>query len=390
MIRLLSSLFIPNSENVSDPRVRSAYGILCGIVGIFLNLLLFAGKLTAGLLTGSIAIVADAFNNLSDAGSSVITLLGFKLAGQKPDPEHPFGHGRIEYISGLIVSMMIVLMGFELGKSSIEKLIHPEETRSGWIAVAILAVSILVKLYMFLYNRSVGKKIDSAAMRATAADSLSDSAATAAVLLATILSPLVRPFPIDAVGGLLVALFILRAGIMAAIDTVSPLLGQPPEPEFVSLIEKTVRAHEEVVGIHDLIVHDYGPGRQMISLHAEISDKSDILQAHDLIDNIEQELRSVLGCEAVIHMDPIASDDETVNELRSFLEEQVRSLDPSVTIHDFRMVRGETHTNLIFDVVVPFGFRMSDEEVRQEISRIIKSVDRKYFAVIRIDKSYVK
>ena len=278
MISFLSRLLIQNREQVNDPEVRRRYGILCGAVGICLNILLFAGKFIAGTLAASIAITADAINNLSDAGSSLITLIGFKLAGHAPDPDHPFGHGRIEYISGLVVSFLIILMGVELLKSSVDKILHPAPVEGGVLVVVILAVSIAVKIYMYLYNRSIGRRIDSAAMKATAADSLSDTAATAVVLAATLIGQCTGVM-IDGWCGILVAAFILYSGINAAKDTISPLLGQPPEEAFVKQIEQIVMSHEEVQGMHDLIVHDYGPGRVMISLHAEVPAPGDILAA---------------------------------------------------------------------------------------------------------------
>ena len=284
MISLLAKKFIKNREDVTSPAVRQAYGMLCGIVGIGFNVLLFALKLIAGTLSGSIAITADAFNNLSDAGASIVTLLGFKLAGQKPDPEHPFGHGRLEYISGLIVSMVILLMGIELAKSAVEKILHPEAVEFTLLTGGILLASILVKLYMYLYNRAVGKKIGSAAMEATAMDSLSDCAATAAVLAATLIGHFTS-LQIDGWCGIVVAALVLWAGIQAARDTISPLLGQPPAPEFVQRIEEIVLSSPVVQGIHDLIVHDYGPGRVMISLHAEVPAHGDIMALHDEIEH---------------------------------------------------------------------------------------------------------
>ena len=388
MIELLSRLLIKNRENTSDPKVRLAYGTLCGLVGIGLNVILFGLKYFAGTVSGSIAIVADSFNNLSDAGSSAVTLLGFRLAGRKPDPDHPFGHGRIEYISGLIVAAIILLMGFELAKSSVQKIISPEPVQAGWLPAIILLISIGVKVYMSFYNRAVGKKIGSSAMAATATDSLSDSVATAVVLLSMLIARLTH-LNIDGWAGALVALFILYAGYNAAKETLAPLLGQPPEQEFVERIEALVTAHPEILGVHDLIVHDYGPGRQMISLHAEVDGKDDVFHLHDVIDNIEVELHRVLGCQATIHMDPIETDNETVNAMRSEVAALVKTIDESITIHDFRMVPGETHTNLIFDAVVPFAFRMKDAEVAIAIRALIQEHHPNYFAVIMIDHSYV-
>lgn len=389
MVTFFAKLFIKNLEDTSSPKVRQAYGILCGSVGIMLNIILFLGKFFAGTLSHSISITADAFNNLSDAGSSFITLIGFKLAGQKPDPSHPFGHGRVEYLSGLIVSGAILIMAFELIKSSIMKIIHPEEVAFSPIAILILIISICVKIYMFCYNRKIGRKIDSAAMKATALDSLSDSLATSMVLAAAIISRITR-FNIDSYCGVLVGLFILYAGICAAKDTLNPLLGQAPEPEFVTHIQEIVMAHEEVLGIHDLIVHDYGPGRQMISLHAEVSSSGNILALHDAIDNIEHELREKLRCDAVIHMDPIADKDEETITLKKELLHILHDLDPIIAMHDFRIVKGPTHTNIIFDIVVPFQYKLKDEELKQKIDERVKSLNPQYFTVIEVDKAYME
>lgn len=385
VITLLARLFIKHQED--EAQTRRAYGILCGAVGICLNVLLFAGKFFAGLLSGSIAITADAFNNLSDAGSSFITLLGFHLAGQKPDAGHPFGHGRLEYLSGLVVSLLILLMGVELGKSSVSKILHPEPVDSGVLVITILCASIAVKLYMFLYNRRLGKKLNSPAMEATALDSLSDSMATSAVLLATLVG-LFTNLKIDGWCGLLVTAFILWSGISAAKETLDPLLGAPPTAELVEQIRKLVMAHKEIIGIHDLIVHDYGPGRMMISLHAEVSASEDVLALHDEIDNVENELREKLGCEAVIHMDPIVTDDGITEETRERVAALVHCIDDAINIHDFRMVKGPTHTNVIFDAVVPFGFRLSDEEVAKKIRTAVRALDGNYYAVVKVERSY--
>lgn len=388
MIEFLARVFIRHRDTLSPSALRQAYGQLCGAVGIGLNLLLFAGKLFAGTISGSIAITADAFNNLSDAGSSVVTLLGFRLAGRKPDPEHPFGHGRMEYISGLAVAGLILLMGVELGKSSLKKILSPEEIVSSPLVLAILAVSVAVKLYMFYYNRSIGKKIKSAAMSATATDSLSDAVSTTAVLMATLVGQFTG-LNIDGWVGLLVALFILFSAYKAAKETLSPLLGQTPDPEFVERIEQIVLSYPEVLNIHDLIVHDYGPGRMMISLHAEVSADGDLLQLHDVIDNAEHRLKKELGCMAVIHMDPIITNDAHTDALRMAVAEKVKTIDPRLTIHDFRIVPGPTHTNLIFDVVVPYDVKLTADEVRRRIGALVKELDENYFAVVQVDNSYV-
>ena len=388
MITFLSSIFIKNPKDYQSPAVRQAYGILCGGVGIALNLVLFLGKWIAGMISGSIAITADAFNNLSDAGSSIITLVGFKLSGQKPDPEHPFGHGRMEYISGLFVSVAILIMGFELITTSIEKVRQPEPIESSPLILGILAASILIKVYMAYYNRSVGKKIGSAAMNATAMDSLSDTISTALVLAATIISHFTGLL-LDGWFGILVGLFIFYTGIQTMKDTMNPLLGQPPKKELVKKIEQIVTAHSTVHGIHDLIVHDYGPGRLMISLHAEVDADGNLLELHDEIDNIEHELQQKLNCAATIHMDPIVTDDEEVVQVREIVDKIVCSLGEDFTMHDFRMVKGPTHTNLVFDVVMPFHCPYTEVEVVKTIKQEIQEkIGRKYFAVIQIDRDF--
>ncbi len=389
MIALLSRWLIRNYKNYTSPRVRIAYGVLCGTVGIGFNILLFIGKIIAGTLSGSIGVTADAFNNLSDAGSSVVTLIGFRLSASKADREHPFGHGRFEYIAGLFVSMAILLMGFELIRSSVGKIISPEPVQFSMLTVVILAASILVKFYMYLYNRAVGRKIDSATMRATALDSFSDMAATSVVLLATFVSKWTGA-AIDGWAGVAVALFILYTGVMAARETISPLLGQPPDAAYVKRVENIVLESGEIIGVHDLIVHDYGPGRLMISLHAEVPADGDMIHLHDAVDNIEKKLRTELGCEAVIHMDPIVINDERTNRLRAQTEALVRGIDERLSVHDFRVVPGHTHTNLVFDVVVPYGFPRTDEDVKSEIERLVETLDGNCFAVVDIDKTSLK
>lgn len=384
MVTLLAKIFVHDSGDKNA--LRQAYGMLCGILGIVLNVMLFTGKFIAGFLSNSIAITADAVNNLSDAGSSFVTLIGFKLAGQKPDTEHPYGHGRMEYISGLVVAAAILLMGYELAKDSISKIITPQETEFSWLVVGILVVSIGVKVYMFFYNNSVAKKIESPAMAATAKDSLSDSVATSVVLISALVSHYTN-IKIDGYCGLLVAVLIFYAGYTAAKDTLNPLLGQKASEEFEQEIEDIVMAHEEVCGIHDLFVHDYGPGRQIISLHAEVSADSDIMMIHDVIDNIEKELRVKLGCEATIHMDPIVTNDEHVNEMKANMVRIIKGIDMRLSLHDFRMVDGPSHTNLIFDVVAPFDLGMTDEDLVKDVfERTQKELGERYFTVIDVDK----
>ena len=385
----LVRLFIKDCDNVTDPAVRERYGILSGAVGIVLNLLLSAGKLFAGLMTGSISITADAFNNLSDAGSSVVTLVGFKLAGQKADDGHPFGHGRMEYLAGLLVSLMILLVGVELGRSSIGKILRPEAVDFSLVSTGILAASILVKLWMGQFNRGLGRKIGSAAMAATAADSLSDAVATAAVLAGTLVNRFAH-VNIDGWVGLAVEVFILRSGWGAAKDTINPLLGESPDPELVKQLRELVLSHPQVVGMHDLIIHDYGPGRRLCSFHAEVPQDADILDAHDAIDHIEREIKEKFGIETTVHMDPIATADEKVNQLRRQVADLARVVEPEMTIHDFRVVRGPTHTNVIFDAVVPHKCRLTDEEVLQRLRRAVSALDPAYQAVIQIDRAYVE
>lgn len=384
MISLLARLFLRKKDPAD---LRRGYGMLCGAVGIGLNLLLFGGKFLAGTLSGSIAITADAFNNLSDAGSSFVTLVGFHLAGQKPDVHHPFGHGRIEYLSGLAVSMLILLMGFELGRSSLDKILHPSPVDSSPLVLGILCVSIAVKLYMAFYNHTLGKKLSAPAMLATAVDALSDSAATFAVLAATLVGQFSGVL-IDGWVGLLVAALILWSGAKSAKETIDPLLGTPPTHEFVQRIRDLVMAHPGIIGIHDLIVHDYGPGRVMISLHAEVPATENVLDIHDEIDNVEKELQEKLGCEAVIHMDPIVTDDGVTAETRQRVAALVRCIDDEISIHDFRMVSGATHTNLIFDAVVPFGFRLTDAQVAEKIKTAVRALDGTYYAVVHVERSY--
>lgn len=388
MITLLSRIFLRGNIDIKSQSARQAYGMLCGAVGIFLNLCLFAGKFLAGLISHSIAITADAFNNLSDAGSSVITLIGFKMAGQKPDPHHPFGHGRIEYISGLLVSVIILLMGIELLQTSVSKIIHPEELAFSPLILVILILSICVKGYMFFYNRTLGKRLDSAAMLATAADSFSDSLATTVVLISTLVSHFTG-LSVDGWCGILVGLFICWSGFGAARDTISPLLGQAPDKEFVQQINDIVMAHETILGIHDLIVHNYGPGRILISLHAEVPADGDILELHDLIDNIEHELRDTLHCHAVIHMDPVCVGDEETQRLKELVKGYLAEIDERISMHDFRIVTGPTHTNLIFDVVAPYGFPMTDDELITAIGERVRRDNPNYFAVIEVDQAMV-
>lgn len=390
MVALLINVFIKEKDDVENPSVRKAYGMLCGTVGILLNLLLFAGKFLAGTLSHSISITADAFNNLSDAGASVVTLVGFKMAGAKPDVDHPYGHGRMEYITGLIVSGAIIVMAFELIKGSIEKIIMPASVEFSLLTVMILFVSILVKMYMAFYNYRIGRKLDSAAMRATATDSLSDTCATTAVLAGIVIGELTG-LRIDGYCGVLVGAFIFYAGISAARDTLNPLLGQPPEAEFVARIEEIVLSHEKICGVHDLLVHDYGPGRCIISLHVEVPADGNILELHEVVDDAEVELQRQLNCVAVIHMDPVVTEDAYILELRGRIERLIGEIDPIISMHDFRVVPKHIHTKLIFDVVVPYGYKIGDEELEELIKKCVREeLGEDYFVVVQVDKAFLK
>lgn len=383
MISLLARILIKDQEGTA---LRTAYGILCGAVGVFLNVLLFSGKLLAGLLSGSIAITADAFNNLSDAGSSLVTLLGFQLGGRKPDAGHPFGHGRFEYLSGLAVAVLILLMGLELLRASFEKILHPEPVAFHPLTTAILAVSILIKLYMAAYNRRYGKRLSSPAMEATALDALGDSAATALVLAATLIGRFTGLL-IDGWCGLVVAGLILWSGIQAIRDTSAPLLGAPPTSEFVEQIRSLVLNHRSILGLHDLIVHDYGPGRRMISLHAEVPAEEDVLSLHNQIDAIERELRNRLGCEAVIHMDPVPND-AAAQAACQRVTALVHCIDEEISIHDFRIVPGPSQTQVLFDAVVPYHFRLTDQAVEKKIKTAVQALDRTYEPIVQVERSY--
>ena len=386
MVTAFVRFFIPDYENTTSPEVRQKYGVLSGIIGICLNILLFSFKLITGIFSSSISIIADAFNNLSDAGSAIITLIGFQISGQEADSDHPFGHGRSEYISGLIVSVIILFMAFELIRSSVDKILHPQPITFTPFVLAILIVSILIKLYMYSYNKSLGKQIASAALQATATDSLGDALSTGLVLAAILVSHFTG-LHIDGYCGILVGLIIFSGGIQAAKDTISPLLGQAPDPDFIRQIRDIVTQYDEVLDLHDLIVHDYGPGRRMISLHAEVPAKGNILALHDTIDNIEKRLAHELHCSAVIHMDPVMNDDEETLHCKSLVTDILKELDPILSLHDFRIVKGTTHTNLIFDVVVPFKMSYSTESLKQSIEQQLWKTHPHYYCVIEIDHS---
>lgn len=386
MIRFLASVFI-KEKDMTSPEARRKYGLLCGACGIALNLLLFALKLFVGTLTGSVAVTADAINNISDAGSSAVTMVGFRLAGKKPDPEHPFGHGRIEYISGLIVAMLIFVMGFELLTSSIDAIIDPKPTELSIASVMILAVSVVIKLYMFFYNRSVGKKIGSSAMVATASDSIGDAIATLAVLVSLAVMHF-TDWLIDGYIGILVACFILFAGYRAAKETIEPLLGMRPEKELVDELEEIILSHPPISGVHDLILHDYGPGRRFLSLHAEVPMDEDILFVHDVIDNVEIKIFERYGIETVIHMDPINTRDPRLNEIKSTVMSVLGQFGENLKAHDFRIVPGSTHTNVVFDIAVPADCRTDTEALKLAVSTAVAASDPRYRCVIRIDRDY--
>ena len=390
MLSLLSKIFIKDYKNYSDCKVREKYGVLCGFYGIFLNIVLFFAKFIAGTVSASVAMVADAFNNLSDAASSVIQILGFKIASIKPDPKHPFGHGRIEYVTGLIISFMVILMGFELLKSSIKGIINPKVLETSKITVIILIISILVKFYMMAYNRSIAKKINSVAMKAVAADSMFDGISTSLVLISILLSPFTT-LPIDGIAGVIVSGFILYGGIEAAKETISPLLGTSPSKEFVSEVEKELMAHKPIVGMHDLAVHDYGPGRCMISLHAEVPGDGNIFELHDVIDLAEHDISKKFNCNTVIHMDPVDLHNKQLSLFKGILKTELKNLNPDLKAHDIRMVPGITHTNLIFDVVKTLSYKGTDEELCEIIKKALKQYPEfeNVNFVITVDQPYV-
>ncbi len=388
MVGALIKFFQKNKQTESEK--RSVCAFVCSVIGILLNMLLFVGKLVCGLLTGSIAVSADAFNNLSDAGSSVVTLVGFRLAEKKPDSDHPFGHGRIEYISGLIVSFMIIFMGVELIKTSVSGLISPALPDFELLTVIILSLSILAKLYICLYNRKYGKWINSSAMMATASDSLGDVASTAAVLISGIVVKLTGFVYMDAICGLAVSVLILYAGYKAARETVSPLLGQPPSPEFVKRVEQIALSSEKVIGLHDMVVHDYGPGRVMVSLHCEVSSTEDIIELHEVIDGLENRISEELNCNALIHMDPVDVNDEELINIRPIVAQAVKVLHERATFHDLRVVRAAEHLNVLFDVLVPFDANCTEKEAKTIVAGAIKAQKPSCECIIKIDTDFVK
>lgn len=386
MSELLLRLFVPKGS-ADDPAVRSRCGLLSGITGIVLNILLVAGKLTVGIIAGSVAIIADAVNNFSDAASSVITLIGFKLAGQKPDKEHPFGHGRIEYVAGLIVSVLIIFMGFELAWSSVEKIITPERTVFSYAAMGVLIAAILIKIWLFYFNRKIAKRINSPSIAATATDSLSDVVATG-VVLAALIAGQYTDFPIDGVAGVIVAIFIFKSGWGAVKATQAPLLGRPMSRELADAIDKLALEHEDILGIHDLVYHDYGPGRAIVTFHAEVPADGDLTQTHETIDHVEREIREKYGIEAVIHMDPIVVDGDT-EEMRTLIEGIVKEIAPEATIHDLRIAEWDKIRNVYFDVILPYGIADTDEAAAEKIRQAVKQRSG-FNAVIHIDHPFIE
>lgn len=387
MTELLTRCFIKNRNDHTSPRVRAAYGTLASITGIVLNILLFIGKFTVGTLFGSISIVSDAMNSLTDAGSQIISLISFRISARPADREHPFGHARIEYVASLIVSILILFIGTELLRESVSKIFAPAPPEASPIAAAVLAASIGAKLWFALFNKKLDKKIDSAVMRATAADSLSDCFSTGAVLVSTLVLLFFPelPFNLDAYMGAIVSVLIIVSALRILNESKNSILGEAPSDEIVKEIHSIVSRYPAALGIHDLIVHNYGPGHIIAALHIEVDGKVDVFKSHDMIDNIEKELREA-GIEASIHMDPIITDDERITALREKTLHAVRQVDPSLDIHDFRFVEGDTHSNLIFDVRVPFEIKMSERELRDRISSEISRLDPAFFTVITIDR----
>ena len=388
MTQFLIRCFIKRPDDVKDAAVRTAYGNLASLVGMACNILLCIGKLLAGTLFGSIAIMADALNNLSDASSNVVSLIGFRLAAKAPDAEHPYGHARYEYLAGLVVSVTILAIGLSLLKESALKVLHPTPVAFSWLSIGVLAASILVKLWLSGFNRAVGKKINSETLMATAADSRNDVLTTGAVLLSTILCSLTGYGIIDGIMGVGVAAFILWSGWGLVMDTLSPLLGESPSPELVEHIERTVMSYPGVLGVHDLMVHDYGPGHQFASLHVEFPAETDPLTAHDVIDNIENDFLKKDRLQVTIHYDPIVTADASVGVLRARLKEHARQLDPRLSIHDLRIVPGDSHTNVLFDLVFPAGYTGDIDQMLAKMCQFVKEQNPKYCCVVKVEQSY--
>ena len=388
MIKAVIKQFIPEYHNTKDRNVRERYCVLAGALGILCNLVLFAVKLTIGRLMNSISILSDAFNNLSDMGSSVISILGAKMSNRRPDREHPFGHGRMEYIASFLVACIIFIVGFELLRSSVDKILHPEPVRFSVVLVVILSLSLLVKLWMFSYNRYMGKQIDSTVLRAAASDSLNDVAATAAVIVATVVGNFVA-FPIDGIMGVLVSVLIMRSGFQIAKEVADRLLGQRPDPALVKELSDRILSYDGIIGIHDMIVHNYGPGN-FASVHAEVSDDCDIIKIHEIIDAAEQAIFRETGVEIVIHMDPVSLNSPETQELKKLVVQIISEIDPALTIHDFRITKGQSRINVIFDLVVPIEATPARrKEITSEIAVRLRAADPRYTAVIQVDTSFV-
>lgn len=385
---LLCRLFVKDRENIKSPAVRRAYGTLASIVGIIVNVILAVGKITVGLLFGAISLAGDGINNLSDAGSQIISLISFKMAAKPADRDHPFGHARIEYVASMIVSFFIMLVGWNLFRESLDKIFDAERVTDDsniWLMVGVLAVSILSKLWLVLFNRRIARKIDSAVMRATAADSLSDAGASAAVLVAMLILKFTG-VDIDGYMGVAVAIVIFVAGIKILNDTKNSILGEAPSDEVVEGIKAIVAEFPDALGIHDMVVHSYGPGRFVANLHIEVDGSRDIFESHDMIDLIEKRLNTELDIQSNIHMDPVVVDDEEINEMKSFVIERVRTVDQRLSIHDFRFVRGKSHTNLLFDISVPFEVKLTDAEVKASVQERIAEIKPDHFIVVNVDR----
>ena len=387
MTGFLIKHFVKDFENIENGKVRESYGKLSGVVGIACNVLLSAAKFLTGFIFGSIAVMADAANNLSDAMSSVVTLIGFKLSGKPADKEHPYGHERIEYIAGLVVSFLILFIGIELIKTSVVKVIIPEESKAGIATFVVLLASVCIKIWMYIFNLKIGKKIDSTVIRATAQDSLNDAIATFAVLVSVVITYF-SGFNLDGYMGVAVALYIIFSGLKLIKDTADPLLGTAPSSELTEKIQSKILSFDGVEGIHDLIIHKYGPNKCFASVHLEVSARQDILVSHDIADTIERDFKREMGIDLVVHIDPLVKDDETVNSAREMLTEILFEIDPIITHHDFRMVKGTSHSNLIFDICVPADYKICDSELTDMIITAIHARERSYECVITIDKNY--
>lgn len=387
MTDILVKIFVKNHEQINNPAVRQKYGTLSSIVGIICNIVLFALKYLIGTLANSISIVSDAFNNLSDCASCLVTLFGYKLASKPADKDHPFGHGRIEYLTSLIIAVIVVLVGIELLESSVKKIITPEEVTFSIAALLALIFSIGVKLWMSFFNMKLGKKINSTVMIATAKDSRSDVIATAASLIALVAS-IFTDLPIDGIMGIIVSVFILKAGYEILKDTVDELLGKPADPEIVEEIKKHVTEDEKIIGIHDLVIHNYGPGNMIGSCHVEVSANEDFMIVHDIVDEIERKIMQEMGIIMTIHMDPVLTDDEMTNTAKALVEKIISEIDSKLSIHDFRIVYGETHTNLIFDTVVPYECKLENDAIKAKIDKELAKEETNYYTVIVFDREY--